>query len=360
MSFLNTSEIASAVNRLAQDYPDAATLLTLPHQTHEGRSVTALHIHAGPGSDRPCAVFVGGIHAREWIPPDALVYFAADLLEANASGTGLRYGEPGYALSAADLKSTIESLDVVILPCANPDGRIHSQTVDPDWRKNRAPNPGAGPCRGVDLNRNFDVLWDFQRHFAAGHVSASSDPCHKYLYVGRQAASEPETRNVVALLDLFPRTSWYIDVHSAVPAIFYTWGIDENQSETPAENFRNAAFDGLRGKAADEYGEFIDAGDLAVARNLASEMRSAITKVSGDQYEVMQSYSLYATSGASDDYAFSRHFVDGARNKILSFTMECGHEFQPEWAVAKGVMLEVGGALAAFLSTASRAHLASG
>ena len=40
--------------------------------------------------------------------------------------------------------------------------------------------------------------------------------------------------------------------------------------------------------------------------------------------------------------------------------MECGHEFQPEWAVAKGVMLEVGGALAAFLSTASRAHLASG
>ena len=103
----------------------------------------SLYIHAGPGSDRPCAVFVGGIHAVV-DSADVLVYFAADLLEANASGTGLRYGEPGYALSAADLKSTIESLDVVILPCANPDSRSIARRLIPTGARTAPQTLGQG------------------------------------------------------------------------------------------------------------------------------------------------------------------------------------------------------------------------
>ena len=52
-------------------------------------------------------------------------------------------------------------------------------------------------------------------------------------------------------------------------------------------------------------------------------MHDAITAASGTAYDVEQSFSLYPTSGASDDYAYSRHFVDGTQGKILSFTVEC-------------------------------------
>ena len=124
------------------------------------------------------------------------------------------------------------------------------------WRKNRRKVwPDLGPaCIGVDLNRNFDVLWDFQRHFAPdSDVSASADPCDPQVYVGPEAASEPETRNVVWLLDQHPATRWFVDVHSYVPAIYHTWGFDENQTSDPSMTFQNPAFDGQRGRIGDKY-----------------------------------------------------------------------------------------------------------
>ena len=124
---------------------------------------------------------------------------------------------------------------------------------------------------GVDINRNFDALWDFRRHFAPDSgVSASDDPCHPQVYVGPAAASEPETRNVVWLLDRIPRTRWFIDVHSYVPAIYHTWGFDENQTSDPSMNFRNPAFDGQRGRAGDAYREYIPGEDVEALQELGS------------------------------------------------------------------------------------------
>jgi hypothetical protein len=41
-------------------------------------------------------------------------------------------------------------------------------------------------------------------------------------------------------------------------------------------------------------------------------------------YEVTQAAYLYPTSGASDDYAYSRHFADPSLNKINGYTVEFG------------------------------------
>lgn len=81
-------------------------------------------------------------------------------------GKGLRYGDAAF--TAEDIARVFRDLQIVILPCANPDGRVHSQTQEPLWRKNRSTNvlPSGGTCRGVDLNRNFDVAWDFRRTIA--------------------------------------------------------------------------------------------------------------------------------------------------------------------------------------------------
>ena len=211
-------------------------------------------------------------------------------------------------------------------------------------------------CVGVDLNRNFDALWDFRRYFApdAG-VSASDDPCHPQVYVGPAAASEPETRNVVWLLDRYPGTRWFVDVHSYVPAIYHTWGFDKNQMANCSMNFHNAAFDGKRGRANDTYREYIPGEDVETLRALGRRLHNAILAVRGTAYTFEQSFSLYPTSGASDDYAYSRHFVDPTKGKILSFTIECGRSFQPSWSEAEEVIREVCAGLIAF-GIAARQH----
>jgi murein tripeptide amidase MpaA len=356
MTYLNYDEIISAVQILAEKYPDLTTRITLPNLTAESRRVDALAIGTTRGRDRPTAIFVGGVHAREWVPPDALVSLAADLLEAYASGTGLRYGSAYFGKAA--VAAIVEGMQIVILPCANPDGRVFSQSVDGDWRKNRRPmvDQQGHVCHGVDINRNFDVAWDFRRYFAPDAVSASADPCHKYLYVGPAAASEPETQNIVWLLDSFPGTRWFIDVHGAIPAVFHCWGLDSNQTTDPQQNFLNTAFDGLRGSPDDAYGEFIADGDLAVVQSLARTMKDAISLVAGDDYGVSPAFDLYATSGASDDYAFSRHLANPALPKILGFTMECGREFQPDETDRETVIKEVSAALVAFCGEAGSSN----
>jgi len=348
MAYFNYDEIASALQLLANQHPDLAGLLTPPNLTTESRRVQAITIGRNDGAARPTVIVVGGIHAREWVPPDALICLAADLLEAGTAGTGLRYGSAHF--DAATIAGMLDSLQIAILPCANPDGRVYSQEVDPDWRKNRRPMPNQNGqiSYGVDINRNFDVAWDFRRYFAPGAVSASSDPNHKYLYVGPAAASEPETRNIMWLLDNLPETRWFIDVHSAIPAVFHSWGLDSNQTADPQQNFLNPAFDGVRGNPDDSYGEFIKAADLDIVHRLARTMKDTVTLVAGDNYEVGPAFELYATSGASDDYAYSRHLAHSGSPKIFGFTMECGHEFQPDGGGRETVIKEVCAALLAF------------
>jgi murein tripeptide amidase MpaA len=342
MAYLNVDELEAALEALATSHPGVTELIPLPNRTSEGRQSHALRVGPPDTQGANAIVFTGGLHAREWVPPDALVNLAADLLEAHSQGTGLRYG--GQSFSADDIRSVVEGLQLVVFPCVNPDGRHHSQTAEPMWRKNRrrAVPGGGADCVGVDINRNFDALWDFRRHFAPdSHVSASDNPCDPQVYVGPAAASEAETRNVVSLLDRYPRVRWFVDIHSYVPAIFYNWGFDVNQTSDPTMNFRNAAFDGKRGRGGDAYQEFIPADDLHTLQDLGGKVNHAITTASGTGYDLEQSFTLYPTSGASDDYAFSRHFVQGANSKILSFTIECGRSFQPPWTEAEDVIREV-------------------
>jgi murein tripeptide amidase MpaA len=342
MAYLNVEEFEPALEALAASHPSVTELILLPNETSEGRRSHALRVGPPDSQGANAIVLTGGLHAREWVPPDALVNLAADLLEAHARGTGLRYGEQRF--SADDIRRVVEGLQLVLFPCVNPDGRHHSQTAEPMWRKNRRlVVPGSNPdCVGVDINRNFDALWDFRRHFAPdSHVSASDNPCDLLVYVGPAATSESETRNVVSLLDRYPRARWFVDVHSHVPAIFYNWGFDTNQTSDPTMNFRNEAFDGLRGRVGDAYREFIPADDLQTLQDLGAKMNNAVAAASGTAYDLEQSFTLYPTSGASDDYAYSRHFVQGSNSKILSFTIECGRSFQPPWTEAEQVIREV-------------------
>jgi murein tripeptide amidase MpaA len=356
MAYLNVIEIESALQNLAAAYPSRAELILSPHVSHEGRQVHILRVGTKHHTEVDGVLMLGGVHAREWVPPDALVSLAADLLEAYQLGTGLGYGSKGF--SANDIRQILESLNLFVCACANPDGRHYSQTNDPLWRKNRRPNPSSGNCVGVDINRNFDFLWDHLTKFAPDSgVSASDDPCDRNVYRGPSPTSEPEVKNVVWLLDTYPRIHWHVDVHSAVPVILHSWGSDRNQTIEPSQTFLNSAFDGVRGRANDAaYGEYITQADLDIAETLCMRMNDAVKAVRGIDYGVEQGYGLYPTSGASDDYAFGRHFADPSKTKVYGFTVECGHSFQPTWSEAEEVIREVSAGLIAFcLEVSARA-----
>lgn len=330
--YLTETEVELALTSLANRYPRIARLITLPNKTWENRVSHAIHIHAGPPTKRPGVLFTGSMHAREWGGSDICVYLASALLQAYSAGTGLQFGHKTY--SAVQVRSMLETLDIVIFPDVNPDGKHCSQASPATrwWRKNRNPE---GP---VDLNRNFDFLWK-------SGIGTSSDQTAE-IYKGTAPFSEPETRNVRYLFDTFKGIKFYVDVHSYSGLILYNWGDDDNQSADPTMNFRNPAYLPYIGIIGDaKYREYIPAADEALEISLAKRMNKALASVRGSSYTVEQSSGLYPTSGTSTDYAYSRHFVNPESARVFAFCIEFGRAFIPAYAEMRQIIVEVGAAL---------------
>ena len=331
-------------------------LIALPNKTWEGRNCHAIRIGHGTQANRPGIYLLGGVHAREWGSPDILINFVEQLCDAYRNQTALTIG--GAKFTAAQIQAVVNAKDIYVFPQANPDGRNHSMTADPMWRKNRRPPASASnnpDCTGVDVNRNFDFLWDYTKHFSSrAGVRNSTNPCDPEIYIGPAAVSEPETKNAVWMFDSFPNVGYFIDVHSYSEDILYSWGDDDDQSKTQQMNFRNAAYDGKRGIPNDTgYKEYIPSADKTAAVKLANAMAAAIQSVRGRKYKVMQSMSLYPTAGCSDDYAYSRHFLDAAKAKVLSYTIEWGSTknptpFHPPYPEMKQIIQEITAALVRF------------
>src|SRR4029450_11896341 len=141
--------------------------------------------------------------------------------------------------------------------------------------------------------------------FAPNTVGSSFKPGDNESYVGPRPASEPETRNVIWLLDRFPNIRYLIDLHSYGETILHSWGTDQNQSDNPRMNFRNRAYDGKRGLIHDDlYREHIARADEKAAVSMGRSIAAAIERVRGRKYRVQQSVGLYPTAASTDDYAY--------------------------------------------------------
>ena len=348
MPYLNVRQVESALLAAARPPNDPFTeLITLPNPTWEGRTCRALKIAKGSDSERMGVYFIGGVHAREWGSPDILIFFIHRLIRAYRTNSGLSLG--GKDFTAAQIQSIVDNLDVFVFPQVNPDGRNYSMTVDPGWRKNRRPASSSNPdCLGVDINRNYDFMWNYPDYFhPKAPVRNSTDPCEYEVYIGPSAASEPETQNVVSMWDSHPNIRFFVDVHSADESILYGWGDDQEQITTPNMNFQNAAFNGQRGiKDDDAYREYIDDPDQTLTIDLANRMRDAIRAVRERAYAVKASFDLYPTAGTSTDYADSRHFADASKGKMYSYTIEWGSlanptPFHPPYSEMRNIIREV-------------------
>ena len=334
--YLTSEGIDSALQYIAKSYPSLVQSIVLPEKTHEGRTSRAIKVSVNNIPPKNGLLFLGGVHAREILNPDLLVKFGLNLCEAYTYNTGMKFEDKSY--SAEEIKQIVENLELFLFPLVNPDGRSFVQAPNGDvwWRKNKNPNPGL-PQKGVDLNRNYDFLWD-------SGIGTSTNSVTE-IYRGKEAASEPETKNVLHLINKYQNISCVLDIHSYSELILYPWGDDENQIEDLDMNFRNPSYDGSRGHSGDSiYKEYIHKNDLDWYETTGKRIKNAIASVRGTVYQSQPSVGLYPTSGTCDDYLHCLRY-NGANRNITGLTIETAKEFQPTYEEATNTMSEVSAGL---------------
>ncbi|MEV5960741.1 M14 family zinc carboxypeptidase [Kribbella sp. NPDC051952] len=258
---------------LAQQYPSKAKLFTLKEKSLEGRTIRGLEIthNVGVSDGKPVFLMLGLHHAREWPSGELTLEFAYDLLKND--GTDPR------------ITNILERSRVIVVPVVNPDGFNLSRTLGYELkRKNcRVTNgqiPTAGQCsqssyrsRGVDLNRNYSGFW--------GGPGASSSLTSE-TYRGASAFSEPESRNIQALVSQHQVTT-LISNHTYSNLVLREPGY-AGAPITP---------------------------DEAIYKSLGDQMAA----ING--YTSQYSYQLYDTTGVAEDWSY---YATGG----LGFTFEHG------------------------------------
>src|SRR6267142_5743765 len=317
---------------LARLFPTLCSILKGPNQTWEGRTVSAVHLKAGGQPGLASILFTSGVHAAELGGPDSCIYFICRLMNAYVSKSSLALGNKTF--STDRIQAILNNLDIFVLPCANPDGRVYVQTRQEWWRKNRNPNVGMNAI-GVDINRNYDFLW-------SSGVGSSFIPTDD-IYKGARAFSEPETRNIQWLLDS-SSADYFMDIHGPSGLLAYTWGDATDQSQDPNMTFLNPEWDGKR---VPPYQEYINSDDSTSVRQLAERIISAVNLVGNGGYYAQQSFTgLYPTTATSDDYAFSRHLANPNQHKTYSYTSEYGgSDFFPPYDTMREIIDEVNAAM---------------
>lgn len=298
---------------LAQAFPQHCQRFQLPELSVQGRPVFALRVRAGAGTDRRGVLLAGGVHARELMNPDALIELAVQLITSYRNGSDVVLGRRTWP--ASDIKLLMETLDIYLVPCANPDGRHHVMTVDDLWRKNRRDNPSTS-CDGVDLNRNCDLLWGVSQ----GQTSCS--PCSD-VFAGSAAFSEPETRNVKFLLDT-RRIDCFVDVHSYSELVLYPWGHVATQTTDPTKRFTGLPTGTCKPITDPTYQEYMTPRDQQRFQTVAQRVVTAIADVRGRAYTPQTGFGLYGTTGTHSDYAYARHISDPNLRKTYGYTFETG------------------------------------
>jgi murein tripeptide amidase MpaA len=370
VGYLTPTQLIPTVSGLANQFSRLCAKHSLGQTVSGGRALIALEIHNPDPAARIAVVVTGGVHAREWAPPDALVSFARKLLIAGKNNLdvvypsftsgGITYSNPHYVIPKEAVAEILNRFNLIIFPLVNPDGRHFSmtgQTGTPTsdeqmWRTNRRFIGPAQNCVGVDINRNFGVGWDHHTYYrpdAAAHAAISEIPCPQpggteENYKGPAPFSEAETQAVRDLV-LQQRPSVFLDVHLHGREIQYPWGMDHDQITDSTQNFRNSDKDhkpaapssGRDGKMGNAYGEFIPDHLLNRSRQIANTMAKEILISAGSNpvaqlrstYRVDQSVNLTPDPnetfvGCADDWAFSRQFSDPTFGEIFAFTIEAG------------------------------------
>lgn len=272
---------------LAKKYPQLVKLEVIGH-TLQGREIIALKVTKNAKSiadgARPDVLYMGTIHAREWIATEV-------------TRRELHYFLENYGRNS-QVTSVLDSRELWFMPVANPDGYQFTFDNERLWRKNLRDNNGDGQIGvgdGVDLNRNYDERWNYDNEGSSTETSSET-------YRGTAPASEPEVQAHQALINRL-NFKFLVTYHSYGPLLLYPEGW---QLQTPtADDPLYLAYTGVDAKPA------IPGFDPGLGAD------------------------LYTTNGTTDDYSY-------AKTGALSWTPEldegcdgCGFVFPDNEALVQ-------------------------
>ncbi|XP_074124006.1 carboxypeptidase A4-like isoform X2 [Sminthopsis crassicaudata] len=242
---------------IASKYSKVVKLLNIGN-SFEKRPLYVMKFSTGKNK-RPAIWLNYGIHAREWIT------------QATGIWTARKIASDFYG-NKPKITSILNKMDIFLMPVANPDGYVYSQTKDPSWRKNRSRRK-LKKCVGVDLNRNWDVA--FSSLVPIKEKTTSDDPCSE-IYHGPKPHSEVEVQSVANFIVKHGNFKSLIDFHSFSQLLMYPYGYINNKPPNFAE---------------------LD--------KLGRDAAKALHSLFGTKYRVGSIYkTLYPVSGAFIDWAY--------------------------------------------------------
>ncbi|MBO0930003.1 M14 family zinc carboxypeptidase [Fibrella aquatilis] len=283
--YYSFAELPGILDQMRALYPNLITVKTSIGNSNGGRPIYMIKISDNPDVDEnePELLLNALHHAREPMSISQLIYFMWFVME--------NYN------SDKEIKTLLNSSEIYIVPCLNPDGYVYNQTTNPGggglWRKNRRAN--ADGSFGVDLNRNYS--YNYARDNTGSSPTTTSDT-----YRGTAAFSEPET----AALRTFAAQRQFVtafNYHSYGNYCIYPFESLNPNSNAELTNFRNAA------------------------TYLTAENGFKI----GNAFETVG----YTANGTAPDWQFGEQV---AKSKIYGFTPEIGASTDGFWPASSRIL----------------------
>jgi Zinc carboxypeptidase len=246
-----TANITTQLRRLARRYNRITELVTIG-QSLNGVPIYAMRVTRNadrvPDGRRPAVLYSSTQHAREWLAGETgrrTLRLFLDNYRKRGTAVGTD-GQPVEGVRARELTRLVNTRELWFILIANPDGYDYTFTpANRLWRKNLRDVNGDGQITsvdGVDLNRNFPTRWNYDNE-------GSSTETDSETYRGASAASEPETRAFLRLVDRIHFTSnkndhtfaqlllwppgWQVDTHYADEPVFTALAGDDDNPAIP-------------------------------------------------------------------------------------------------------------------------------
>lgn len=275
--FFTYSEFIGHLNNLASNYPSLVSKIDTIGYSIENRPILAFKISDNPNTNEtePQVLYTAIHHAREPAGLSALIFYAYYLVENYSSNPEIQY--------------LVNNRELYFIPMINPDGYMYNQVTNPSgggmWRKNRRNNGGS---YGVDLNRNYGYQWGYD------DIGSSPNPSND-TYRGTAAFSEPEIQTVRNFCQA-KNFKIALNYHTYGNLLIYPWG------HLPSYYTPDSA-------------QFV-------------EYAKHMTQVNHYTYGTGDQTVGYVVNGDSDDWMYGDQTT---KNKILSFTPECGTSSDGFW-----------------------------
>ncbi|MEH1031931.1 M14 family metallopeptidase [Micromonospora profundi] len=194
-------------------------------------TIPVLRIGKHRDGKKPGVLIQAQDHAREWVPATTSLESAERLVH-------------NYKTDK-ETKNIVDNTDVFFILSNNPDGANYSFYNFASQRKNMtnhcadsAADPANRNSWGVDLNRNYRV------GSAQDGYSGGSSVCTSGTYQGPEKLSEPESKNIIWLVEKYKNIKFMMSVHSNGGQLFWQPGayIADGRITTPRPPLGDEAF----------------------------------------------------------------------------------------------------------------------